>query len=46
MVGQPHTGFFDAVAVRYAVDGDGCFAHGVESCRKPNDQSQWVTIEG
>jgi hypothetical protein len=45
MVCKPQTGFFDAVAVGNAVNGDSCFAHGDESCRKPSGSLQWATIE-
>jgi hypothetical protein len=44
MVGQPDPGFFDAVAVGNAVNGEGGFAHRVESCRKRSVRRQWATI--
>jgi hypothetical protein len=44
MVGHPHAGFFHAVAVGDAVNGDGCFAHRAESCRKRDGPKRWATI--
>jgi hypothetical protein len=41
---EPRACFFHAVAVGDAVNGQGCFSHGAESCRKRDSPKRWATI--